>query len=457
MKQLSILSLLFSLITINVSAQKQPDHVVIVLLENHSYKELHDSTIAPYINSLLVDPNAALFTQSFALTHPSQPNYIMFFSGANQGIINDNLPTTFPFTAPNLGASLIQKGYTFTGYSETMPSVGYNGATSGSYARKHNPWVNWQGTGTNGIPSTMNQPLTAFPTDYTKLPTVSFVIPNLDDDMHNGTMAAGDKWLKNNLSNYVTWCKANNSLFILTSDEDDKTQNNQIMTVIIGQDVNGGYTAQPITHYSILRTIEDFYGLPYAGKSVDSTDIVGIWKTTLPIKLANVSAYNKTGKNIVEWTSASEVGAAYFEVQSSINGISFSTIASIGAKGSDGKYSFTDNAPVAATTYYRLKMVDRSGSFTFSKIVTVIAPKGNGLSVFPNPASKQLTVQVNTVTANTATLQIVDILGRTVYQQKTILNAGINTISLPITTLAKGSYTVVVNGQTIQQTQFFKQ
>ncbi len=457
MKQLSALFTLFSLLAIDVSAQKQPDHVVILLLENHSYKELQDSTVAPYINSLLIDPNAALLTQSFALTHPSQPNYIMLFSGANQGIINDNLPTTFPFTAPNLGASLLQKGFTFTGYSETMPSVGYNGATSGSYARKHNPWVNWQGAGTNGIPSTMNQPLTAFPTDYTKLPTMSFVIPNLQNDMHSGTMAAGDTWLKNNLGKYIDWCKANNSLFILTADEDDKTQSNQVMTVIIGQDVNGGSYAQPITHYSVLRTLEDFYGLPYAGKSADSTDILGMWKTTLPIKLADVSAYNKAGKNIVEWMSATEVGAAYFEVQSSSNGNYFSTIAAIAAKGSNGKYSFTDNTTTASTTYYRLKMVDKTGSYTFSKIVTVVSAKGNALSVFPNPASGQLTVRLNATTAGAATLQIIDMLGRIAYQQKVTFTAGTNSISVLVTTLAKGNYTVAIKGQTVQQAQFIKQ
>ena len=63
-----------------VNAQKRPDHVLVLLLENHSYLEIKDSTKAPYINSLLVDPLAAAFTQSFALTHPSQPNYIMLFS-----------------------------------------------------------------------------------------------------------------------------------------------------------------------------------------------------------------------------------------------------------------------------------------------------------------------------------------------------------------------------------------
>src|SRR5205085_9435855 len=129
----------------------------------------------------------ALFTHSFALSHPSQPNYLQLFSGSNQGVTDDNVPANLPFITPNLGAELLNQSKTFVGYSEDLPSVGYTGATSGNYARKHNPWVNWQGTALNGIPSTDNQPYTAFPTNYNLLPTVSFVIPNQNNDMHNGT------------------------------------------------------------------------------------------------------------------------------------------------------------------------------------------------------------------------------------------------------------------------------
>jgi len=70
------------------------------------------------------------------------------------------------------------------------------------------------GSGVNQIPPTTNQPFTAFPADYTKLPTVSFVIPDLDNDMHDGTISMGDSWLKNNLDKYIQWAKTHNSLFV---------------------------------------------------------------------------------------------------------------------------------------------------------------------------------------------------------------------------------------------------
>ena len=260
-----------------ILAQVQPGHTVIVILENHSYNELVGNAAAPYINSIFNDLYTAVLTKSFALTHPSQPNYLMLFSGSAQGVVNDNVPSGLPFTAPNLGASLLQNGFTFNGYSETMPSVGYTNATSGKYARKHNPWVNWQGTGTNGIPPASNLPFTYFPANFDSLPSLSFVIPNLNNDMHDGTIAAGDAWIKANLDKYIQWCKINNSLFMLIFDEDDKSQSNQIVTAITGENVKGGSYSQQITHYNVLRTIEELYKLPYAGASADSSAIKNIW------------------------------------------------------------------------------------------------------------------------------------------------------------------------------------
>ena len=173
----TILSLTFSFLVFCVTAFATiptPAHIVIVLEENHDYSQIVGSSAAPFINSLASDSDAALFTQSFALTHPSQPNYLMFFSGSNQGVTDDGLPSGLPFTTANLGASLLASGKSFYGYSEGLPSVGYNGTSSGAYARKHNPWANWQNSMTNGIPSTWNIPLTSFPTSYDSLPTLSF-------------------------------------------------------------------------------------------------------------------------------------------------------------------------------------------------------------------------------------------------------------------------------------------
>lgn len=259
----------------------KPDHIVIVILENHDYDQIVLGNAAAHINAMSTDDHSALFTQSFAIEHPSQPNYFDLFAGCNQGVMDDAVPANNPFTTDNLGRELLDAGKTFVSYSEDLPSVGYNGNPSGNYARKHNPAADWMGTGTNQIPATVNQPYSAFPKDFTLLPTVSFVIPNLKDDMHDGGDPAGivkgDQWVNNNLSAYLDWSKTHNSLFILTFDEAETDPNNQVMTFFAGQMVKPGQYSEMIDHYSILRTIEDMYGLRHACNASTATPITDVW------------------------------------------------------------------------------------------------------------------------------------------------------------------------------------
>ena len=151
----------------------------------------------------------------------------------------------------------------------------------GLYERKHNPWVNWQNSINNGIPATANLPITSFPTEYSKLPTVSVIVPNQANDMHNGkgpeAIQAGDRWLQEHLDAYVQWAQQHNSLLIVTWDEDNKKENNRILTLFVGPMVQAGRYEQRITHYNVLRTIEDLYGLSHAGASADAAPITKIW------------------------------------------------------------------------------------------------------------------------------------------------------------------------------------
>jgi phosphatidylinositol-3-phosphatase len=262
------------------------DHVVIVIEENHAYSQIIGSASAPYINALAA--GGALMTQSFALTHPSQPNYVALFSGSTQGVTTDGVYPHSQFTAPNLGAKLLAAGRGFGGYSETMPSVGFDGASAGTapatYKRKHNPWVNWQDATdplpANKLPPAVNMPYAGFfpaASDYDSLPTLSFVIPNQLHDMHDGTIAQGDSWLQSNLSAYADWCGTHDSLLIVTFDEDNGSQGNHIATIFYGASVVPGEYAETIDHYSVLRTLEDMYGLPHDAGSATATTITDIW------------------------------------------------------------------------------------------------------------------------------------------------------------------------------------
>ena len=245
-------------------------HIVIVFEENHSYSQIIGSSSAPYINSLA--RSNVLFTNSRAISHPSEPNYMAFTSGSTYGLTSDACP--FSTGHANLGSELIAKGDSYSDYSESMPSRGYAGCTSGEYARKHNPAANY-----TDLPATANKTWTAFPSraSYGKLPTVSFVDPDLLDDMHDGSIARGDSWLKNNMSAYVTWAASHNSLLIVTWDENDGSAGNQVATIFAGAHLKPGKYSEKITHYTVLRTIEAACGLTPLGKSASVSPIRNVF------------------------------------------------------------------------------------------------------------------------------------------------------------------------------------
>jgi hypothetical protein len=254
----------------------RPDHVVIVMEENHAYAQIIGSSSAPYINALA--QQGALFTSSYGVTHPSQPNYLALFSGSTQGLSDDSCPHTF--AGPDLGGQLLAAHLSFTGYAEDLPSAGST-ACSGPwwnlwtppYARKHVPWVNF-----TDVPASSNQPFTSFPSDYSTLPTVSFVIPNVQNDMHSGSIQTADSWLQSKMSGYAQWAQTHNSLLIVTWDEDDSASNNHIATIFTGANVKGGHYSESITHYTVLRTVEAMYGLAAINNSGSVNPITDVWQ-----------------------------------------------------------------------------------------------------------------------------------------------------------------------------------
>ncbi|HEX8524811.1 MAG TPA: alkaline phosphatase family protein [Tepidisphaeraceae bacterium] len=271
--------------TIALAQIPRPDHVVIVIEENTAEQHIIGNPSAPYINALA--NSGANFTNFYAITHPSQPNYLHLLSGSAQGVTSDATPTGVPFTTPNWAAALTNSGYTFGGFSETQPTIGFTGDSfttvlgQNQYVRKHNPWVNWQATGptipVNQISPLVNMPLTSFPTDFSLLPTVSVVVPNEQNDMHDGTIQQADNWLQSNLSAYATWAQTHNSLLIVTWDEDDHSQNNKIPTIFSGPMVKNVQTNVNWNLHNLGRTIEDMYGLSHAGVANNVAPIQGIW------------------------------------------------------------------------------------------------------------------------------------------------------------------------------------
>jgi phosphatidylinositol-3-phosphatase len=150
------------------------------------------------------------------------------------------------------------------------------------------PWVSFSNV-PNGrtLETSSNLRFADFPSDFGKLPTVAFVIPDLKHDMHDGEPKEGDAWLRHNLGAYYDWAKVHNSLLIVTFDESHNSsgyrgltdpvmatggdrarrdRRNGIPTIFAGAHVKPHHEEPtPLDHVSLLRTIEAMYGLPKAG------------------------------------------------------------------------------------------------------------------------------------------------------------------------------------------------
>ncbi len=94
---------------------------------------------------------------------------------------------------------------------------------------------------------------------------MSFVVPNEQNNMHDGSIATGDTWLRQKLEGYRSWAMTHNSVLLLTFDEDDRSDGNHIATVFVGEPIIPGRYSEAsiestpgsgVNHYNILRTIE---------------------------------------------------------------------------------------------------------------------------------------------------------------------------------------------------------
>lgn len=253
----------------------RPTHVIIVIEENKNPWNVIGASDAPYINSLA--RRGALFTNASGIAHPSQPNYIALLTGTPNADGDDCPERTVSSQTPSLAGSLRARGLTFSAYSESMPTPGYTACTvpgqPHGYARKHNPSADFV-----DVPPSENLPLTSLPSASRRLPTVAFVVPNLADDMHDGSVATGDAWLRTHIGPIVEWAQRHETLVIVTWDESDESTTNRIPTIFVGQPVKPGRYDEPIDHYRILRTIEAFYSLPTLGGSSSAMPIVDCWR-----------------------------------------------------------------------------------------------------------------------------------------------------------------------------------
>ena len=254
------------------AAAPSAPHVMLIVEENRDYPSVIGSGDAPYINALA--NRYGLATASYAQARPSLPNYLTLLSGSTQGVTDDG--TGYTFAAPTLVDQLAQHGFTWRAYMESMPSACYGGATSGEYAKKHDPFMYFSSI--TGNPSQCQNvvPLASLSAELSSAtaPDFVWVTPNLCDDGHDCSTTTADSWLAANVQPVLSsdWFR-HNGVVILTWDEGtvstgccNGAYGGHIATIVVtARSQPHTATAAAVDHAGTLRTIEDRYGLAPLG------------------------------------------------------------------------------------------------------------------------------------------------------------------------------------------------
>jgi acid phosphatase len=322
----------------------------------------------------------ALLTNSHGLFRPSQPNYLALFSGSNQGVTDNNGPRDLGNRA-NLGAQLIAAGRSFVGYAEGLPAVGSKVLTSGKYDRKHNPWSDF-----SNVPAASNRPFTDFPSDFTKLPTVGFVVPNEDHNSHDGSVAAADAWLKAKLGAYAAWAKGHNSVLVVTWDEGDTGDaGNHIPTIVYGANVKAGKYAQAVDHYGLLRTLEDMYALAAVGGAGAAKPIDYVWNGAAPLTPlppTNLTAAPISGTAVNLTWKDNATNESGYKVERSTDGKTYYPLSGTGANFTSAR---NDKLAPGKRYYYRVFAWNGAGISAYSNVVSVVPPVVGVAATPPSP------------------------------------------------------------------------
>jgi acid phosphatase len=265
------------------AAAKRPavppfEHVIMIVLENKDRSAVVGSPNAPFFN--LMASRYATFTRYGGVAHPSLPNYLALVSGSTHGIWLDC--TSCTVSGQNLADTLEHAHLSWRGYAEDLPRAGFTGAAHGRYGKKHMPFLYFRDVLRSRARLARIVPLTRFSRDLAAgtLPSFSLVAPNLCHDMHDCSVSVGDRWLRSFVRPLLTDPSLSQSVIFVVFDEPTSLLPSvPVPALALGPLVEPGsrYTAKT-SHYGLLRTIEDAWGLPKLGSSARIGPITGIWR-----------------------------------------------------------------------------------------------------------------------------------------------------------------------------------
>lgn len=262
-------------------------HVVMVMEENQSYSSVVGNTaVWPHFNELI--NSGGLPTSYFADAHPSIPDYFMLTTG--QMLTMDDGSTVI-WNVDNIARRMLAANVTFKIYAEGI-TQGYLGGNEGNYLIRHNPFAMLSDVA--GNPEVANRvicPFTQFGIDVANnaLPDFSYIVPDVNDDAHNGTPQQADTWLQSNvvgpLSGLDAFQAGGDGILIVDFDESLDTDvehgGGHIAPVLWGPPVKSGFTQTSTTiyqHESMLRTVMEALNLSDPpGAAATASDMAGFF------------------------------------------------------------------------------------------------------------------------------------------------------------------------------------
>lgn len=188
--------------------------------------------------------------------------------------------------------------------------------------------------------------------------------------------------------------------------------------------------------------------------------------TPLPVSLTQFTVSKEGSVSLAAWVTAAEYNNSHFNLQRSLDGNTFATLGKVNTKAVNGNsttelnYNFTDNAPQIGHNYYRLEQVDQDGNLSYSRVIDVVwGADGSIVSIYPNPATDKLSIDVSTDKVAQMEVRLLDMSGRVIQSVMQQTQKGMNNVSLNLSDIAVGVYGVQVyeNNKLIHTTKVNKQ
>ena len=251
-------------------AGKYFDRVIIVVLENEGTRDALQNSVFAQLSA-----QAAWFSNYYSIMHPSFPNYLALVGGSTFNRTDDHRPP--PLNGATIADRLEAKGLTWRAYAEDYPGRCFLGSGAGAgkltpkaaptelFARKHVPFLSFASIQQSPQRCARVVNAISFMDDVRsgKLPNYSFYTPNMFNNGHDTSIDYSSRWLSGFLAKLRAAKGMERTVIVVTWDEGagKDFKSNKVLTLLLGGVVNPGQYKNEVSHYSLLRTIEDNFGL----------------------------------------------------------------------------------------------------------------------------------------------------------------------------------------------------